>query len=57
MDVRDRRSVRFIVVGGVTAALVGFTLLSDGVTGFHTEPGPHPLTAQVDAPIVLTTAP
>jgi hypothetical protein len=38
MDGRYRRSERFVVVVGVTAALLGSALLSDGFSAFRTEP-------------------
>jgi hypothetical protein len=41
MDERRRRSDRVVVIGGVTAMLVGFALLSDGFTAFRVEPRPQ----------------
>jgi hypothetical protein len=53
MDERRRRIDRFIVVGAVTAVLVGFALLSDGFTEFSNRTA----VSQGDDPIVSTTEP
>ena len=58
MDERRRRIDRFIVAGAVTAALVGFALVSDGFTASaSSRPAAQLHMSQADEPIVSTTEP
>jgi hypothetical protein len=59
MDGRYRRSVRFLVTGAVTAALMGSALLPDGFSAFRIEPEERRAAeaTQVDDSIVITMDP